>query len=76
MPLELVTFIAQQLVEDPERLEVSAQREGRALKIEIRCAPEDAGRLIGRNGRVINSIRMLARAAVDGRQHVEVQLVD
>lgn len=76
MPVELVTFIAQNLVDDPESLSVTAQREGRSLKVEIRCAPDDAGRIIGRGGRVINSIRTLARAAVDGRQHVEVQLID
>jgi predicted RNA-binding protein YlqC (UPF0109 family) len=76
MPLELVTFIVQNLVGEPERLSVTAQREGRELRIEIRCAPEDAGRIIGRGGRVINSIRTLARAAVDGRQRVEVQLLD
>lgn len=76
MPLELVTFIVQNLVEAPEQLSVTAQREGRALQIEIRCAPDDAGRIIGRGGRVINSIRTLARAAVDGRQRVEVQLIE
>lgn len=76
MPLELVTFIVQNLVALPEQLAVTAEREGRNLRIEIRCAPEDAGRIIGRGGRVINSIRTLARAAVDGRQRVEIQLID
>lgn len=76
MPLELVTFIVQNLVGELDKLSVTALREGRELRIEIRCAPEDAGRIIGRGGRVINSIRTLARAAVDGRQRVEVQLVE
>ncbi len=76
MPLELVTFILHNLVLEPERLSVSVERDGRGLRIEIRCAPEDAGRIIGRGGRVINSIRTLARAAVDGRQRVEIQLID
>lgn len=76
MPLELVTFIVQNLVGEPENLSITAEREGRGLRIEIRCAKEDAGRIIGRGGRVINSIRTLARAATDGRQHVEVQLID
>lgn len=76
MPVELVTFIVQNLVAEPERLSVGAQREGRNLRIEIRCAPDDTGRIIGRGGRVINSVRTLARAASDGQQRVEVQLVD
>ena len=76
MPLELVSFIVHNLVTEPESLKVTAQREGRGLRIEIRCASQDAGRIIGRGGRVINSIRTLARAATDGQHHVEVQLID
>ena len=76
MALELVTFIVHNLVSEPEALNITAQREGRDLRIEIRCASDDAGRIIGRGGRVINSIRTLARAAADGRQRVEVQLLD
>ncbi len=76
MPLELVTFITQQLVNEPDHLKVSAEQDSQGVRIEIRCAPDDAGRIIGRGGRVINSIRTLARAATDGRQFVEVQLID
>lgn len=76
MPLELVTFVVQNLVDEPEQLQIGAERQGRNLRIEIRCAPDDAGRIIGRGGRVINSLRTLARAAADGRQRVEVQLID
>ena len=76
MALELVTFIVHNLVSEPEQLNITAQREGRDLRIEIRCASDDAGRIIGRGGRVMNSIRTLARAAADGRQRVEVQLLD
>ena len=76
MSVELVTFIAQQLVAEPEALSVQARQDGRDTKIEIRCAPDDAGRIIGRGGRVINSIRTLARAQADGRNFIEVQLLD
>jgi len=76
MPIELVTFVVQQLVNEPEQLKVTAEQDKRSVRIEIRCASDDAGRIIGRGGRVINSIRTLARAATDGRQFVEIQLVD
>ncbi len=76
MPLDLVTFILQNLVSDPDRLEVEAERTDRTLHIEVRCAPDDTGRIIGRGGRVINAVRTLARAAADGRQRVEVQLLE
>ena len=76
MPLELVTFVVQNLVEDPAALTIQTERSGKGLRIEIRCAPGDAGRVIGRNGRIINAIRTLARASADGRQRVDVHLVD
>lgn len=76
MPLELVTFVVQNLVEDPEQLVIGAQRNDKGVRIEIRCAPDDAGRIIGRGGRIINSLRTLARAAADGRQRVDVHLID
>jgi len=76
MTLELVTFVVQNLVAEPDRLEVTARPSERGTHIEIRCAAGDAGRIIGRGGRTINSIRTLARAASDGREHVEVHLLD
>ncbi len=76
MPLELVTFIVRNLVEEPDALQVDAERDDRGVKIEIRCADGDAGRVIGRGGRIINAVRTLARAAAEGRQRVEVQLID
>lgn len=76
MPLELVTYIVQNLVDEPSALSVEARRDGRETHIDIHCAPDDAGRIIGRGGRTINSIRTLARAASDGQQRVEVHLID
>lgn len=76
MVSELVAFVVQSLVAEPERLEISAREHGRNLTIEIRCAEGDAGRIIGRGGRTINSIRTLARAASEGQERVEVQLLD
>jgi uncharacterized protein len=76
MPVELVTYVVQNLVADPDALEVTGHREDRGIRIEIRCGEGDAGRVIGRGGRVINSLRTLARAAADGRQRVEVQLIE
>jgi len=76
MPVELVNFLSQQIVTEPDDLEITTQATAHGLRIEIRCNERDAGRIIGRGGRVINSIRTLARASTDGRQEVEVQLID
>jgi uncharacterized protein len=76
MPVELVTYVVQNLVAEPGALEVRAEHDDRGVRIDIRCAEGDAGRVIGRGGRVINSLRTLARAAADGRQRVEVNLIE
>ena len=44
--------------------------------IEIKVAPDDAGKVIGRQGRVIKSIRVLARAAAADYTDVDVELVE
>jgi uncharacterized protein len=76
MPVELVTYVVHNLVSDPDALQVTSEYDDRGVRIEIRCAAADAGRIIGRGGRVINSLRTLARAAADGRQRVEVHLIE
>ena len=66
---DLVEYIVCGLVtnEDAVSLDVT-DSEGAAL-IEVSCAEEDAGRIIGRRGRTIKAIRTLARAQI-GRAHV------
>ena len=74
----LVREIVEPLVEDKEAVEVSSSfSESGAELVEIRVAADDAGKVIGRQGRVIKSIRILARAAacVDGGD-VEVELIE
>lgn len=77
MARELIAYVVQNLVGDVDALDVREVRDGRSsIRIEIRCAQEDAGRVIGRGGRVINGLRTLARAATDGRQRVDVHLIE
>lgn len=74
----LVRGIVEPLVEDKESVEVSSTfTDGGVEFVEIRVAPADAGKVIGRQGRVIKSIRVLARAAAcaDGGD-VEVELIE
>ena len=58
---DLVEFIAKSLVDDPTQVSVSEVEGHREVRIELRVADEDLGRVIGRNGRVANSIRSLMR---------------
>ena len=77
-PVKLVESIILSLVEDPDAVEVIAREEGFTMIIEIRVAPDDAGKVIGRQGRVVRALRTLARASssyIDG-PHVEVEILD
>lgn len=74
----LVRTLVEPIVEYPDDLQIdqSETEEGDIL-VEIRVNEEDTGKVIGRQGRVIKSIRTLARAAatrVDA--HVDVEIVE
>ncbi|ADV68032.1 KH domain-containing protein [Deinococcus maricopensis] len=67
---ELTLFLAQSMVDQPSQVRVS-QRGGNVL---VRVAPGEEGRLIGRQGRVIQAMRTLVRAVADPRERVSVDL--
>ncbi len=73
---ELVSNIVVALVDNKEDVKVDAlEKEGGEVRIEVRVKEEDAGRVIGRSGRIIKSIRTLARSAAR-ETRVEVELID
>lgn len=59
----LVEYVAKSLVDDPTQVRVRRRESGSSLIIELRVAPDDMGRMIGRGGRVANALRTLLRAA-------------
>jgi len=56
---ELVQYIAECLVEEPDRVHAYRKETRRMTIIKLRAAPEDTGRVIGKGGRVANAIRAL-----------------
>ena len=60
---ELVEYIVKSLVDKPEAVEVNETQGEQVTIIEVRTAPEDAGKVIGREGRIANSIRTIVKAA-------------
>lgn len=60
---ELVKFIAQSLVEEPDEVSVYTKSTRRTEILKLSVAPDDMGRVIGRNGRVANALRSLLRAS-------------
>jgi predicted RNA-binding protein YlqC (UPF0109 family) len=60
---ELVEFVAQSLVDQPAKVNVEKQQRGNTVQLELHVAKEDMGRVIGKGGRVANSIRSLLNVA-------------
>lgn len=72
----LVRFLATSLVDDPDSVDVVKKTSGDSVTYEISLNPDDVGKVIGRQGRVIKAIRTVVRAAasVNG-EHVDVEVL-
>jgi predicted RNA-binding protein YlqC (UPF0109 family) len=62
---ELIEFIAKSLVDHPEEVQVRQSGGGSRVRIELSVNKEDMGRVIGKSGKVANSIRTLLRVAAE-----------
>lgn len=74
----LVESVIRPLIDNPDDLVIDAREtEDGSIFVEVRVNEEDAGKVIGRQGRVIKAIRALARAAASSTNtHVDVELLD
>jgi uncharacterized protein len=59
---ELIAFITKALVDDPEAVEVHAIDGDREIIFEVTVAPDDLGKIIGREGRTARALRTLLSA--------------
>ncbi len=74
--VELVRYIAAAIVSHPESIEVQLKEGPRAWVVELKLAPEDVGKVIGRQGRNIEAIRSVVRAAgLKDHKRVVVEIV-
>ncbi len=72
---EMVEYIARALVSNPDAVEVTEEVRGNRVYITLRVDDEDKGRIIGREGRVAQSIRSVLRvAAVKSDQRIDLQI--
>jgi len=60
---ELVKFIAMNLVDKPDQVKVEEKQGDKATIIELTVAPEDMGKVIGKQGRIAKAIRTVVKAA-------------
>ena len=62
---DLIEFIARSLVDHPDQIEVHSFGTGDRVRLELSVAKDDMGRVIGKSGKVANSIRTLLRVAAE-----------
>jgi predicted RNA-binding protein YlqC (UPF0109 family) len=69
---ELIHYLARQLVDEPEAVRVETEEQPDALVFRLHVAPADRGKVIGRGGRLVRSLRTIVRAggARDDRRYV------
>lgn len=74
----LVRSLVEQLVDDPDAVEVTSSEQGPGqLLVEIAVGEGDVGKVIGKRGRIINALRVLARACgSQGGLRIDVEIVE
>ncbi|MGB8980443.1 MAG: KH domain-containing protein [Anaerolineales bacterium] len=62
---DLIEYIAKSLVDHPDEVQVQQSGGGSRVRIELSVSKDDMGRVIGKGGKVANSIRTLLRVAAE-----------
>lgn len=73
---ELVAIIAKALVDNPDEVVVTESEKEDEIVIELKVAPEDMGKVIGKQGRIAKAIRSVVKAAsskMEKKVIVEIQ---
>ena len=74
---ELLTYVARNLVDNPDQVSVTQHDGDGEIVLELRVAPEDMGKVIGRQGRIAKEIRALMRSVAQRQgKKVSVEIMD
>lgn len=75
--LELVKYIAQSLVENPDEVKVNEVENEKTIVLELSVAKEDMGKVIGKQGRIAKAIRSVVKAASSkSRKKYVVEIIE
>jgi uncharacterized protein len=74
---ELLAYLARELVDEPDQVRVETEDRDGSLVLVLHVAPDDVGKVIGRQGRIVRALRALVRAsAVREGRRVLVEIAD
>jgi predicted RNA-binding protein YlqC (UPF0109 family) len=77
MEKDLVEYIVKILVDDPGSVTVSVVEGEKSTILELRVAPEDIGKVIGKHGRIAKAIRTVLQAATSKTgKHTVLEILD
>ena len=74
---DLVAYLARGLVDNPDAVRVDESERDGALVLELHVAPDEVGKVIGRQGRIARALRTIVRAcAARSNRRVLLEIVD
>jgi predicted RNA-binding protein YlqC (UPF0109 family) len=72
----LVEFCVKKLVDSPDDVQVQEVKDRNAIQVQVRVAPDDTGKVIGKNGRLITALRrVVGVASAKGDDEVYVKVI-
>ena len=73
---EMLELLVKNLVDNPDKIEVTEKEDGKGINLELRVDPQDMGKVIGRQGKIAKAIRVLMKAyAVKVNKKVNVEII-
>ena len=77
MSVGLLEELARRLVDEPDAVRVETSEEDGTLVLRLYVAPEDVGKVIGRQGRIARALRTVVRASAGrGDRRVQLEIMD
>ena len=78
MTAELLEYLARGLVDEPDAVRVErTEREDGLVVLRLHVAPDDVGKVIGRQGRLVRALRTVVRAAASrSRERITVEIAE
>lgn len=74
---EVLKLIINSLVENKDDVEISKTEENKEIKFIVKLNKEDMGKIIGKQGRMVKSIRNIIRSlAIKDKKHVEIEFIE
>lgn len=74
---EMLRVLVKELVSDPSQIQINSRQDGNTTTLELKVAPDDMGKVIGRQGKIAKSIRTLMKAyGAKQNEKINVDILD